>query len=142
MRLMRCAGVVLLSIFVVRSAYAAAAASSAPTTAPSHITAVTIYQGSALVTREVQIPEGNGPMEVVVSPLPAQTLDSSLYSEGTADIRILTTRFRTRALKEDTRQEVRAKEQQIKTLSAPWYKQKSPRPCGMFTRWLGWKAGM
>src|SRR5947207_8954993 len=89
-----------------------------PTTAPSKVTAVTVYQDSALVTREVQTPAGAGPMELIVSPLPAQTLDSSLYSEGTDGIRILTTRYRTRAIKEDTREEVRAKEQQIKTLVA------------------------
>src|SRR5204863_9912509 len=100
----------------VARSYAAAATSASPTTAPSRITAVTVYQGSALVTREVQIPAGAGSMEVIVSPLPAQTLDSSLYSEGSADIRILTTRFRTRASKEDAREEVRAKERQIKSL--------------------------
>ena len=87
-----------------------------PTTAPSKVVAVTVYQDSALVTREVQTPASAGPMELVVSPLPAQTIDSSLYSEGSDGIRILTTRFRTRAIKEDTRQEVRQKEQQIKTL--------------------------
>src|SRR6185369_5779064 len=71
----------------------------------------------ALVTREVQIPEGAGNMEIVVSPLPAQTIDSSLYSEGNG-IRILTTRYRTRAIKEDMREEVRQKEQQIRSLQA------------------------
>ena len=80
-----------------------------PTTAPSKVTAVTVYQDSALVTREVQVPEKAGLLELIVSALPAQTLDSSLYSEGTDGIRILTTRYRTRAIKEDMREEVRAK---------------------------------
>ncbi len=88
-----------------------------PTTAPSKVSAVTVYEDSALVTREVQTPAIAGQMELVVSPLPPETIDSSLYSEGTDGIRILTTRFRTRAIKEDTREEVRQKEQQIKTLS-------------------------
>jgi hypothetical protein len=91
---------------------------AAPTTAPSKVTAVTVYQDSALVTREVQIPAGAGSMELVVSPLPPQTIDSSLYSEGGDGIRILTTRYRTRAIEEDTREEVRSREQKIKALQS------------------------
>src|SRR5204862_1351544 len=106
-----------LTLFVV-CIFTAHILAAEPTTAPSKVTAVTVYQDSALVTREVQAPAGAGPMELIVSPLPAQTIDSSLYSEGTDGIRILTTRFRTRAIKEDMRQEVRAKEQQIQALQA------------------------
>ncbi len=85
-------------------------------TAVSRVTAVTVYQGNALVTREVDIPEGRGLVELVVTPLPAQTVDSSLHAEGTDGLRVLSTRYRTRAVKEDTRKEVRAKEAQIHTL--------------------------
>jgi hypothetical protein len=87
-----------------------------PKSAPSRVTAVTVYQGNALVTREVDVPEGRGLVEIVVTPLPAQTVDSSLYSEGTDGVRVLSTRFRSRAVREDTRKEVRAKEGQIRTL--------------------------
>src|SRR5512134_7387 len=45
--------------------------------ARSKIVAVTVYQGTALVTREVDVPEGQNLVEVVVSPLPEQTVDSS-----------------------------------------------------------------
>jgi uncharacterized protein (TIGR02231 family) len=102
---------ILLVSLMVTNAFAAE-----PTTAPSKVVAVTVYQDSALVTREVQTPASAGQLEIVVSPLPPQTIDSSLYSEGSDGIRILTTRYRTRAIKEDMREEVRAKEQQIKTL--------------------------
>ncbi len=85
-------------------------------TATSRVTSVTVYQGNALVTREVDIPEGRGLVELVVTPLPAQTVDSSLHAEGTDGLRVLSTRFRTRAVKEDTRKEVRAKEAQIHIL--------------------------
>jgi hypothetical protein len=90
----------------------------APRPAKSQVTAVTVYQGQALVTRAVSVPEGDGTVELVVTPLPAQTVDSSLYTEGTDGLRVLSTRFRTRAVKEDTRQEVRAKEDQLKKLQA------------------------
>ena len=89
-----------------------------PRPAASKIVAVTVYQGQALVTREVSVPEGEGTVELVVTPLPAQTVDSSLYTEGTDGLRVLSTRFRTRAVKDDTRQEVRAKEELIKKLQA------------------------
>jgi hypothetical protein len=87
-------------------------------TAPSKITAVTVYQGTALVTREVTVGEGRGLVEVVVSPLPAQTIDGSLYTEGTDGIRVLSTRYRTRAVREDAREDVRAKVSEIEGLQA------------------------
>src|ERR1700710_400210 len=83
-------------------------------TAASRIVSVTVYQGTALVTREVDVPAGQGLVEVVVSPLPPQTIDSSLYTESGDGLRILSTRYRTRAVKEDTRAEVRAVQEQIK----------------------------
>jgi hypothetical protein len=85
--------------------------------AASRIVAATVYQGTALVTREVDVPEGQNLVEFVVSPLPEQTVDSSLYTEGTDGIRVLSTRFRARAVQEDTRDEVRAVEQKIRELN-------------------------
>lgn len=84
--------------------------------AESRIVAVTVYQGTALVTREVEVPEGRNLVEVIVSPLPPQTVDSSLYTEGTDGVRVLSTRYRSRAVQEDTRAEVRALEQKIRAL--------------------------
>ena len=89
-----------------------------PRPVASRITDVTVYQGQALVTREVSVPEGDGTFELVVTPMPAQTVDGSLYTEGADGLRVLSTRFRTRAVKDDTRQEVRAKEEQLKNLQA------------------------
>jgi uncharacterized protein (TIGR02231 family) len=85
-----------------------------PKTATSRIVQVTVYPNSALVTREVDVPAGKGSLELVVNPLPEHTIDSSLYSEGSEGIRVLTTRFRTRPVKEDTREEVRKLEDDAK----------------------------
>jgi hypothetical protein len=85
--------------------------------APSKIVAVTLYQNTALVTREVTLPEVAGLTEVVVSPLPPFALQSSLYAEGGDGIRVLSVRYRTRAIAEDTREEVRKLEALIKTHS-------------------------
>ena len=87
-----------------------------PKTATSKITHVTVYPNSALVTREVEVPAGAGTIELVVTPLPEHTVNSSLYSEGADGIRVLTMRFRTRPVKEDTREEVRKLEDEAKKL--------------------------
>jgi Domain of unknown function (DUF4139)/N-terminal domain of unknown function (DUF4140) len=87
-----------------------------PKPSASKIVAVTVYHGQALVTREVIVPEGAGVVELVVTPLPPETVAGSLYTEGNEGVRVLSTRFRTRAVKEDTRQEVRAREDLIKKL--------------------------
>jgi hypothetical protein len=90
----------------------------APKTAANRVVSVTVYPNSALVTREVTVPEGAGSFELVVTPLPPQTVNSSLYSEGTDGIRVLTTRYRQRPIKEDTREEVRKAEAKLKQLQA------------------------
>jgi len=84
--------------------------------APSKVVAVTVYANTALVTREVTVPEAAGLTEVVVSPLPPLTMQSSLYAEGNDNARVLSVRYRTRAIAEDTREEVRKFEGEIKGL--------------------------
>jgi hypothetical protein len=64
-----------------------------PKSASSRVTAVTVYQGNALVTREVDVPEGKGLVELVVTTLPPETIDSSLYTEGGDGLRVLSTRY-------------------------------------------------
>lgn len=88
----------------------------APKPAVSRVAAVTVYRSNALVTREVDVPEGKGLVEVIVTPLPPGTLERSLFAEGTDGIRVLSTRFRTRAVKDDTRKDVRSKQDQLESL--------------------------
>jgi uncharacterized protein (TIGR02231 family) len=82
----------------------------------SRIVGVTVYSSSALVTREVDVPEGPGTFELTVTPLPPATVNSSLYTEGAENIRVLATRFRTRAVLEDTREDVRQLQDELKQL--------------------------
>src|SRR5262249_37306178 len=89
-----------------------------PKIAGSRIVAVTVYPNNALVTREVEVPAGTGTIELVVNPLPVETVNSSLYSEANNGTRVLTTRYRMRPIKEDTREEVRKLEAQVKQLNA------------------------
>ena len=79
---------------------------------------MTVYPGNALVTREVEVPPGNGLTELVIPDLPIRTMHNSLYSEGANGIRVLSTRFRTRPVEEDTREEVRKLEDERKKAGA------------------------
>jgi uncharacterized protein (TIGR02231 family) len=100
----------------------APAPARAPTTpaaaniASSRVVAVTIYPNSALVTREVDIPAGPGMMELTVAPLPSTAVGGSLYTEASNGIRVLATRFRTRPILEDSREDVRKLQDELKQL--------------------------
>lgn len=98
------------------AAAAPAAASAAKPESSSRIVSVTLYQSSALVGREVAVPEGAGKIEIVVPGLPASVQPGSLYGEGSADIRILSTRFRSRPLPQTSQEELRKLEAQLKDL--------------------------
>jgi hypothetical protein len=75
--------------------------------AKSKIDRIVVYPNSALVTREVEVPDGGGLVELTVAPMPEHIVPSTMYSEGTDGIRILTTRFSTRQVLEDTSEERR-----------------------------------
>jgi uncharacterized protein (TIGR02231 family) len=84
--------------------------------AASRVVAVTVYANNALVTREVDVPEGAGRFELTVAPLPPATVNGSLHTEGAEHIRVLATRFRTRAVLEDPREDVRQLQDELKQL--------------------------
>ena len=83
------------------------AAPSAPKIAKSKIDKVTVYPSNALVTREVDVPDGAGLVELTVTPMPDRIVPSTMYSEGGNGLRVLTTRFTTRQVLEDTSEERR-----------------------------------
>src|SRR6516162_3601036 len=80
---------------------------SAPKIAKSRIDKVTVYPNNALVTREVEVPAGNGLIELTVTTMPDQIVPSTMYSEAGDGLRVLTTRFTTRQVLEDTSEERR-----------------------------------
>ncbi|MEM6330745.1 MAG: mucoidy inhibitor MuiA family protein [Planctomycetota bacterium] len=85
-------------------------------TSPGKVTAVTVYQGQALVTREVDLAGAAGLAEVVVTGLPARVTPGSLYAEPVGDVEVRSVRYRTRPVAEDTRQEVRELDEQIQAV--------------------------
>src|SRR5262245_15976020 len=89
---------------------------SAPAIAKSRIDKVTVYANSALVTREVDVPDGAGLVELTINPMPEQIVPSTMYSEGSDGLRILTTRYATRQVLEDTSEARRKLEAELEKI--------------------------
>lgn len=92
-------------------AWTASACAAAPVEV--RVSAVTLYRGQAQVTRVVPIEGAAGRLEVVVSQLPEQIVPNSLFAEGGDGIEIRAVRFRTRAVGEEPREEVRKLDDEI-----------------------------
>ncbi len=86
---------------------------SEPVAAGGPVTSVVVYRGQALVTRSLEIPQGGGEMELLVEHLPEKILPESLYAQSDGSISVLSVRYREKMIQEDTRQEVRALQEQI-----------------------------
>jgi len=85
-------------------------------TAAGTITKVTAYRGQALVTRTINVDLPKGTSEMIVENLPAKIVPESLYAQTTHDIKVLSVRYREKAVKEDTREEVKQLDSQIEQL--------------------------
>ena len=93
-----------------------AAAKQAPVTTGS-ISEVTVYRGQALVTRTIDIDMPTGTSELVVKNLPMHIIPESLYAQTTGNIKVISVRYRERAVQEDTREEVKKLDAQIKIIN-------------------------
>lgn len=81
-------------------------------TAPGKVVAVTVYQGQALVTRELELPETEGLVEIVVTELPERLQAGSLYAEPGEDVEVRSVRARVRPSDKAPSEEVNELEQQ------------------------------
>ncbi len=75
--------------------------------AASRVARVTLYRGQALVTRTLSLAGPKGATEVVVADLPEQVVADSLYAEGGEGVEVRAVRFRSRAVGQEPREEVR-----------------------------------
>lgn len=93
-------------------------AAAADLPVPTAIDAVTVYPGTALVTRQGRAQLPAGPVRLVVEGLPIQLQDDSLRFEakGSARARILGLSVENRRFAEATSAEVRAAEDAVRTL--------------------------
>ena len=78
-----------------------------PVVTEGRVSAVTVYQGQALVTRELDVPKAEGLLELVVTDLPVNVLPASLFAEPTDGVQVRSVRYRARPIEEDVRKEVR-----------------------------------
>jgi hypothetical protein len=81
--------------------------------AEGRVTHVTLYRGQAQITRAIPIEGAAGPLEVVIGNLPEQVIPNSLFAEGGDAVEVRAVRFRTRAVGEEPREEVRHLDDQI-----------------------------
>lgn len=80
------------------------------------ITDVTVYRDQALVTRTVKVEGPKGPLEIVVTDLPERIISATLSAESKGNTRIHSVTYRTRAIRGDTRPEVKAIDDKIAEL--------------------------
>ncbi|HUS57181.1 MAG TPA: mucoidy inhibitor MuiA family protein [Planctomycetota bacterium] len=82
------------------------------------IEAVTLYRGQALVTRLVSVNAPAGASQVVVGELPEQIVSDSLYARSEDGVQVRAVRYRTNAIGEAPRDEVRAIDESIEATEA------------------------
>ncbi len=80
------------------------------------VTHVTLYRGQAQVTRSIPVDGDAGAREIVVGNLPEQIVPNSLFAEGGDALDVRAVRFRTRAVGEAPRDEVRQLDQKIQEI--------------------------
>ena len=90
----------------------------APPATPGRIVEVVCYEGSALVTREVEVPAGEGRREVTVGPLPRSLRAETIYAESpTEGVRVLSTRYRQRTERDAADERVRDLQAEVERLT-------------------------
>ncbi len=97
---------ILTPVIIVIAFLCSAAFADLPTTTGT-ISNVTVYRGQALVTRSINIKLPSGASELIVKDLPAMIVPESIYAQTPDNVKVLSVRYRQRAVREDTREEVR-----------------------------------
>jgi len=77
------------------------------------ISKVTVYRGQALVSRTISIDLPADASELIVNNLPVNIVPESIYAQAAGDVKVLSVRYRQRAVMEDTREEVKQLDNQI-----------------------------
>lgn len=86
------------------------------------ITKVTVYRSQALVTRQIRADLPQGTAELVVGHLPEHIIPESLFAQTQTHLKILSVRYRQRAVREDTREDVKALDQSLRSLEQALHK--------------------
>lgn len=85
------------------------------------ISNVTVYHGQALVTRTIDVELPPGTSELIVQNLPNKIIPESLYAQTTNNCEVLSVRYREKAVRKDTREEVKQLDAQINDVQNKLY---------------------
>jgi uncharacterized protein (TIGR02231 family) len=96
----------------------AAAASPAADSTSGRVSHVTLYRSQAMVSRTIPLEGPKGGREIVVGDLPEQVVPERLFAEGSEGVEVRAVRYRTRAVGEEPREEVRKLDDAIKEVQA------------------------
>ncbi len=100
-----------IAIFVVLSAMVSEASRAgepvAPPDAPGRVTQVTLYREQALVTRMISLNGAAGAQEIIIGNLPEAVVAESLFAEGDKGVEVRAVGYRTQAVGEEPREEIR-----------------------------------
>lgn len=99
------------------SVMSASLAFAEPVAVAGKVDAVTVYRGQAMVTRSIELPKQDGLVELVVTDLPQRIVPGSLFAEGPDGVQVRSVLYRTRAVAQDVRDEVRKVDEQLKALA-------------------------
>ena len=94
----------------------AAAAESAPREVAGKVEEVIVYRGQAMVSRMVPVDLPKGASEVAVPDLPQQVVQDSVFATAGDGVDVRAVRYRTRAVSQAPREEIRKIEKEIEDL--------------------------
>ncbi len=105
----------LLSVFILATFSLAEGDASEVTGAISN---VILYRGQALVTRTIELELPTGGSQIIVQKLPNAIISETLYAQALGNVTVTSVRYRERAVKEDTREEVKQLDAEIREAEA------------------------
>ncbi|MFI4860998.1 MAG: mucoidy inhibitor MuiA family protein [Phycisphaerales bacterium JB063] len=82
----------------------------------SKVTEVTLYRDQAQITRTLQVPAGQGPIEIIVPGMPDQMVASSLFAEGGDAVDVRAVQTRQRVVEEEPREDIRELDEQLRAI--------------------------
>jgi uncharacterized protein (TIGR02231 family) len=94
-----------------------AATEAGPQEVSGRVTDVTLYRQQAMVTRTIPLEGPAGGVEIVVGDLPEQVVPGTLFAEGSQGLEVRAVRFRTRAVGQTPREEVRKLDDAIEAIN-------------------------
>jgi uncharacterized protein (TIGR02231 family) len=109
-------GVMMGAALLLATGFLPVADAAAPATISGKVTKVTLYRGQAMVTRDVPLEGAPGAREIVVGDMPENVVADSLFAEGSAGVEVRAVRYRTHAVGEAPREEVRQLDEQIEAV--------------------------